>query len=1203
MQVYHTSSPALARLLLLAASLLAAGTNANALGAPGHDGAGIDANALAAPGRAGAGVDANALGAPGHADASTAANFLAAPGRADAGVDAEAAAVRTGHGSRVRAAAVSGFVHLPRQEEAAQDSAEEEEDEGLPLDPARTISFTTDEASWMSVDVSPDGETIVFDLLGDLYLLPIEGGQAQPLTSGMAFDAQPRFGPAGDRIVFISDRSGGDNVWTIAVDGSDTLQVTEGNDNLYTSPEWTPDGDYIVASRTEGLGGAAKLWLYHIEGGSGAQLIGGSDEDGEDNDSDVKMLGAAFGPDPRYVWFGQRNGDWEYNAILPEYQVAVYDRRTGTRTAMSARYGSAFRPALSPDGRWLVYGSRHDEYTGLRVRDLATGEERWLAYPVQRDDQESRATLDVLPGYSFTPDSRAVVVSYGGELWSVPVDGGEATRIPFTADVALEVGPTVDFEHRVDAAPAFTVRQIRDAVPSPDGQRLAFTALDRLYVVDVPDGEPRRLTEMDVGEHQPTWSPDGQQVAYVSWSDTEGGHIYKVPAEGGDPERLTNTAGYYQQPAWSPDGERLVAIRAAARGLQQETGTLGAEFVQVSAQGGEVTVIAPTGGRSTPHFTSDPDRIYAYSSREGLVSFRWDGTDVRHHVQVRGATLPGNDEPMRASLVLMAPEGDRALAQVVNDLYVVTVPLVGDEAPTISVADPEGAAFPVRKLTTVGGQFPAWSRDGGRVHWSIGNAHFVYDLARAEAVDDSLTAAADAEPAGADEEEAAAEDDEEAGYQPVEFRVRVTAQRDIPQGVAVLRGARIITMRGDEVIEEGDVVVRGNRIAAVGPTGQVEVPDGAEVIDAAGTTIIPGFVDTHAHLRPPFGIHKTHVWEYLANLAYGVTTTRDPQTGTTDVLAYGDLVETGELIGPRIYSTGPGVFLSEQIESLDHARDVLERYAEYYGTKTIKMYMSGNREQRQWIIMAARELEIMPTTEGGLDYKLNLTHVIDGYSGLEHALPIYPLYGDVLRLFTESDITYTPTLLVSYGGPFGENYYYATEQVHDNTKLRRFTPHNEIDAKARRRGDNPGPGGWFMREEYVFDDHARFVADLVEAGGRAGVGSHGQLQGLGYHWELWSMQSGGLSEHDALRVATTLGAEAIGFAQDLGTVEAGKLADLVVLNENPLVDIRNTTSIRYVMKNGRLYEGDTLNEIWPRQRPLPQPFLTDTEPGPVAGVR
>ena len=501
----------------------------------------------------------------------------------------------------------------------------------------------------------------------------------------------------------------------------------------------------------------------------------------------------------------------------------------------------------------------------------------------------------------------------------------------------------------------------------------------------------------------------------------------------------------------------------------------------------------------------------------GITTYGAFNREEDHSHVLAEMTKEPQQKPSNATVVKMAPEGNWAMAKVNNNVYVLLVPEVGGETITVNVGNPDNSAFPSMKLTTIGGEFPNWSSDSEEVYWSLGNAFFRFNLEDAKTRKQEIADAKEAkEEEGQEEdgdEEEEDEEDELKPYKPEEVRIAVEEARDIPEGSILLKNARIITMNGDEIIENGDVLIENNRIKAVGASGSIDIDNKTQEMAMSGKTILPGFVDTHAHMWPAWGIHKNQVWIYAANLAYGVTTTRDPQTSTTDVLTYSDMVTAGKMYGPRVYSTGPGVgYWMYNIKSQEEANDVLKQYSEYYDTKTIKMYLAGNRQIRQWIITAAKEQGLMPTTEGALDFKLNVTQVIDGYPGHEHSFPIYPLYKDFLTLMAESKTVYTPTLLVAYGGPWAENYWYATEDVQGDEKLNYFTPKSELDAKSRRRN-----AGWFMDEEHVFEDHARFVKDLVEAGGLAGVGSHGQLQGLGYHWELWSMQSGGLSTHDALK--------------------------------------------------------------------------------------
>jgi Tol biopolymer transport system component/imidazolonepropionase-like amidohydrolase len=1081
-------------------------------------------------------------------------------------------------------------VSLHAQDRQAQDDTQKPP-EGFSLKTAETIAFTTDEVTWMQVDVSPDGRTILFDLLGDLYTMPVGGGEATRIMGGLSFESQPTWSPDGKTIAFLTDRTGVENLWIADADGSNPRAVSkDGRTNdrpqIMASPAWTPDGNFIVVSKSRPPDpGTFWLFMYHRDGGTGIRVGAapppqpGPDAQGPPPAPPTNRMGAVVSPDGRFIYYTQRTGTFTYNARFPLWQIYRHDTETGDVTQITNAQGSAIRPALSPDGKWMVYGTRHKAQTGLRARNLETGAERWLAYPVTRDDQESRASRDTLPRYDFMPDGKSLIVPVNGKLQRIDFATGEATPIPFSAKVEAEIAPRVYSTVRVDDGDKVRARLIRWPSLSPDGRKLVFSAMNRLYLQDYPNGSPRLLTNASgEGEFMPTWSPDGQSIVYATWTTT-GGHLKRVLLSGGTAQTLTRNEGYYLDPVFTPDGSRIVFMAGAAsdqlysilmdtppederddHGPKEIGGVSPPNTLEIRwmpAAGGAGTLVASAQGGRAPHFArNDSSRLYFRTNR-GLQTITMDGYDRRTLLRITGIG-PGNNPPS-AEEIRVSPDGSRAFISLQGKHYVVTTPRAGRETVEVRIQGRGDTSVPVKAMSLEGGDYLSWTTDGKAVTWAWGSQFFRQDVEAAE---------------------------------PHKADIVVELPRSRPKGSVLLTGARIVTMKGSEVIPQGDVLVTDNRIAAVGKRGSLSVPAGTRTINVAGKTIMPGFVDAHSHMWAPRGLHQTEVWQYLANLAYGVTTTRDPQTSTPDVFAYADMVDSGMMPGPRIYATGPGVFSGSGIDSRDAAFRFVKRYKEAYRTNTLKQYVAGDRIVRQWILEACQEYGITPTIEGSLDLKLNLTQMADGYSGQEHSFPIAPLYKDVTTFVAKTKTFYTPTILVAYGAPWSENYWFETESPANDAKLRRWVPWELLDGMVRRRPQ------WFLPEEYGHSLIAKGVADVVRAGGRAGLGSHGQLQGLGAHWETWNLASGGLTPHETLQVITMHSAEAIGLQQDVGSIETGKLADLIVLDRNPLENIKNTNSIRYVMKNGELYEGDTLNMVWPQQKPLPKQFWWDTEPKP-----
>ncbi len=1057
--------------------------------------------------------------------------------------------------------------------------------------PEDTLRFEVKEATWMSVDIRPDGKTLVLDVLGDLYTLPVTGGRATPITHGPSYDYGPRWSPDGKRVLFTSDRGGCENVWVVNADGTGLRPVTS-EKKVMNQGAWAPDGEWIVCKKRltdRSSLGTAELWLVNVRGGSGVQITEKAElpEAGE----------PAFSPDGRYIYYSARPSRYQYdrNVFAGIYQIRRYDRTTGESSAVTDGYGGSCRPVLSRDGKLLAFVRRDRLKTVLGLHDLERRTERILWNGLDDDFMEGFCFNGAYPNFAFAPDTKSIYVSGGGQIQRVDVASGQATVIPFTAAVEQRVAKALRFPRDI-SSDQFRVRMISWPTRSPDGKTLVFAAIGSLWSQSLPNGTPKRLATEGGLAYAPTFSPDGRSIAYVSWNDREGGHLWKMKPSGGGSTRLTSVPAQYANPAFSADGSKIVMIRGdnaefRGRDLGDENAH---EIVWVPATGGAVTHVIDIASRGSSRrmprvfWNADGKRIYfdetvndgPMKEKTSLFSVRPDGTDRQEHLKFE-----------YAEEIVPSPDGKWVAYTEQFNAFLTALPAAGKKPVELSG---EGAPVPVKKFSAdQGADWIQWADRGRSITWSFGPSLYKVSLDSVLAVwdRDALAAGAKTVPPipGAPKDTTAKKDKDEAKGKVATdtLEVKLMLPRAHPNGTVALVGGRIITMKGDEVIENGTVVIENNRIKAAG--AGVAVPAGARVIDCKGKTLMPGMIDTHAHLHyNAMDIIPEQQWSYWCNLAYGVTTTHDPSASTYAVFTESEMVEAGVMKGPRTWSTGfilygaesPGkAVINDKDDALHHLRRL-----KHLGAFSVKSYMQPRREQRQWVIDAARAESMLVVPEGGGNLEVNLSMVIDGHTSIEHSLPNTPLRDDVAQMFGRSGTVETPTLLVAYGGLSGEHWFYQHDEVWKNEKLLRFHPRGQLDARSIRRPVMTMDGDWH---------HMKVAAGckrILDAGGKVTLGAHGQLQGLGPHWELWGLTQGGMSNHDALRCATWNGAWELGMDRDLGSIEAGKLADLIVLDRNPLEKIQNSNSVRWVVKNGEIFDGETMHQTWPVEKDRP-PFM------------
>lgn len=1013
---------------------------------------------------------------------------------------------------------------------------------------AKRVTITTEEGTWMNLDVSPDGQTIVFDLLGDIYTIPIKGGKATLLAGGRAWEIQPRFSPDGKQISYTSDKDGADNIWVMNADGSAKHPVTKETFRLLNNASWTPDGQYLVARKhftaTRSLG-AGEMWMYHKNGGEGIQLTKRKNDQQDAGEPVVS-------PDGKYVYWSEDvtpGPTFEYNKDPNKgiYAIKRLNRETGQIETVAGGPGGACRPQLSPDGKMMAFVRRVRLKSVLYLQNLATGEE-WPVYDeLSHDQQETWAIFGTYPNFAWTPDSKNLIFYAKGKIWNLDINTLNPLLVPFEVTSQQTVAEALHFPQRV-FSDEFTAKMIRQLTTSPDGKRVAFNAAGHIYIKDLPNGKPERITSTPDLEYEPDFSPDGKSLIYVDWTDELKGSINKIDLTTRVVSRLTIDKGFYYSPKFNNKGDRIVFRKGEGNEVLGYAFGKNPGIYVISANGGTPKMIINNGIR--PQYSADDSKIYYQSSEGDKKAFKMMDTTGANQRTLYTSTYATQFAP--------SPDGKWMAFTELFNCYI--TPMTTTGAPQDLSAS--NKSLPLNRLTHDAGTYLQWSKDSQKMMWTLGPKYYTRDIRNAFTfVEGSAERIPAADTAGTD--------------------IGLKIKTDVPTGKIAFTNARIITMKGDEVIEKGTIVIDQNKIVAIGK--DVQAPADAKVFDVTGKTIMPGIVDVHAHLHAsPDGISPQQDWNYFANLAYGVTTAHDPSANTEMVFSQSEMVKAGEMVGPRIYSTGTILYGADGdfkavINSLDDARSNLRRL-KAVGAFSVKSYNQPRREQRQQIIEAARELQMQVVPEGGSTFFTNMNMILDGHTGIEHNIPVWPVYKDVKALWNDSKSGYTPTLIVCYGTQFGENYWYDRTEVWKNDRLLNFTPQGIVDARSRRRTTSE-------YGDYGHIDVSRYVKQIADGGTKVNLGSHGQLQGLGAHWELWMLTQGGMTPIQAIRCATMNGASYLGMDREIGSLEPGKLADLIVMNQNPLDDIRYSDNIKYVMVNGRLYNAESMNEIGNREKP------------------
>ncbi|MGY8985973.1 MAG: amidohydrolase family protein [Sphingomonadales bacterium] len=1039
----------------------------------------------------------------------------------------------------------------------------------------------------MSVSPSPDGDWLTFDLLGHIYRLDLGVKMAKPLTqgSGIALNFHPTISPDGKKIAFVSDRLGQDGLWIMNADGNAPKLLFMDPNVRFTDPVWTPDGKAIIAVRhspTPGRGWHrrnTKLWYFPLNGSPPKELLGGTLT--QFNSPSISSDGVWLYYHQSYFSgnrFGTQSGHHLRRLSLKTGAVEIISNtvtedekaesfQVKSPSEMPKIIVSEIAPEVSPDGQHIIFareinsgtmsfkGHNFTPTTGFFLKNIETGKEKFLTQSTKDlTSAHGIYSYRVLPGYGWSKDGKSLIYSEGGKIKSYNIKSGKEFEIPFTARVKRKISERVRGKVNLDGREVQS-RYLQWPASSPDGKKIVFVAFGQIWQTDFKTGKSKALVTPSAGVRllTPIYSANAQKIYYTSWNDQDGGDLWQYDFNSNITKASKLPNAKYIYPEVSKDTKKILINKGSL-----ETAWLTPkdwELVEADIETGQVKKIVqlPFFQRI---FLGKNDRIYyqyqknahevslypPFPFKESLESYVYlrslqaNGKNIQNHIKMAPIEFGGF---ALDSEVKVSPNGKWVSFVSSNDIYITDFSDLPKDENGLPFLDtnPNNNNPKIKRLTELGGSYSRW-RYSGDIEWMSGHRYQKYNPEK-----------------------------EYLFSKPIEIKI----ERSIGQGDILFRNAGIITMNGDQVLNGADLLIEKNRISCL---GTCLTPKGAKIIDATGKVIIPGLVDVHAHNLGQ-GSYSVNWPVGRLNLAYGVTTTVDPATLSQSLFPIADMVEAGVMVGPRSFGTAelvvkPGLSFGGTLDvsSYEDAQRNVKRRADW-GAISIKNFRLNSRQANQMLIEATREAGLSITAEGGPLY-FDLGFAMDGQTGWEHSIAQLPIYSDVAKFLGKAGVVYSPTILVAGHRGGSMDYFRPKHDFKGDEKYLSLLEPEVKEDYLKRPTLTQRP-----LSAMAFPIQAQGLADIIREGGRGAIGEHSEQPGLGHHWEIWSYAAA-LTPMEALKVATYDGAWFIGLDHEIGSISEGKLADLVVLNSNPLHDIKNTLDIQYIMKQGLLYDGSSL---------------------------